>query len=138
LLADRFQLVIRQDKRDGPAYALVVDKNGTKLKPSASGEEDGSSRGGDGGMTGKNVSMESLALDLMGLLGRPVVDRTGLKGKYDFKLQFSPRAAPEAAPDPSRPSIFTALREQLGLRLEPIKAPVDSIAIVHVEKPSEN
>jgi len=89
---------------------------------------------------------------LSGQLGRPVLDQTGLKGKYDYRLEYMEdqtqgsmlkgpegAAGPDSAPpESSMPSIFTAIQEQLGLKLESTKGPVDIIVIDHIEKPSEN
>jgi uncharacterized protein (TIGR03435 family) len=80
---------------------------------------------------------QSLTLLLWGYAGRPVIDKTNLKGLYDFRLQFTPERLP-GNPDVSGPSIFTAIQEQLGLRLESTKGPVEVLVIDHVERPSEN
>jgi uncharacterized protein (TIGR03435 family) len=97
------------------------------------------------------LSMTQLARDLSHLLGRKVVDKTGLKGAYHFTLQWTPdesepfkeitdNGVPGSAPKPDSPgpSVFTAIQEQLGLKLESQKAPVEILVIDHVEKPSEN
>jgi bla regulator protein BlaR1 len=137
LLADRFQLVIHRETKEGAVYALVVGKNGAKLKP-ADGKEESGFRGlriGTGQMTGSVAPLEMLVTALSNQLGRPGVDRTGLKGNFDFKLEWTPDA-PQA--DPGGPSLFTAIQEQLGLRLESQKGPVVTIVIDRVERPSEN
>ncbi len=94
--------------------------------------------------------MQMLVLNLANSLGRPVLDKTGLTGKYDFKLEWSletlnvssPTAATgaetPAAPEPNGPSLFAALQEQLGLHLEPQKAPADTLVIDHIARPSGN
>ena len=87
--------------------------------------------------------MTQLAYKLSRLLQRPVVNNTGLEGNYDFKLQWTPDTDPSAPEGQSAdtsvgPSIFTALQEQLGLRLEATKGPVDTLVIDHVERPSQN
>ena len=79
--------------------------------------------------------MEQLVTQLSGTLGQPVLDKTGLTGEYDYKLEFAPE---NAAADADAPTIFTALQEQLGLKLEPQKAPVEVVVIDRAEKPSEN
>jgi uncharacterized protein (TIGR03435 family) len=131
-----------------PVYALVVAKHGSRLKEST-GEGTGI-RAGRGEISGGKVAIAVLARILSSRVGRPILDRTGLKGNYDFKLEWTPDAAEpmkggpgekaEAAPaaDLSGPSIFTALQEQLGLKLEATKAPVDIIIIDRAEKPTEN
>src|ERR1035438_4206835 len=108
---------------------------------------------GRGERNGVGVPLDMLASNLSRQLGRPVIDRTGLKGNYDFKLTWTPDPGqsggqfagppPPGAdapppPDPNGPSIFSAVQEQLGLRLESQKGPVDLIVIDRVEKPSEN
>jgi uncharacterized protein (TIGR03435 family) len=205
LLAERFKLTLHREKKDLPMYALVVGKNGPKLKesvddpapkegdaPKAGGPADGpvvmgrlpmgkdgfpvlppgaAGRGstaimmmnGNARMTASKQPMAGLAEMLSGQLDLPVVDMTGLTAKYDFTLYFAPEAlvgmrlgAPPApgpppgeggggvpdasAPDAqSNPSLFTALQEQLGLKLEQRKGPVDLLVIDHLEKaPIEN
>jgi bla regulator protein BlaR1 len=155
LLADRFQLVIHRETKEGAVYALVVGKSGAKLKP-ADGREETGFRGlriGAGQLTGSVASLEMLVTALSNQLGRPGLDWTGLKGNFDFKLEWTPDAAQTAvagggptlpsagspaAPDPGGPSLFTAIQEQLGLRLESQKGPVETIVIDRVERPSDN
>jgi bla regulator protein blaR1 len=154
LIEDRFQLKIRRESKEMPVYALVVTKNGPKLKlnPDDPTKAKPSAMLGRGSGTFTNSSMAALAARLSEQLGRPVLDRTDLKGGYDFTLEWTPapseggaellglppRAEPPAAGDSNGPSIFTALQDQLGLKLEPQKGPVDMIIIDHVERPSEN
>jgi len=102
-------------------------------------------RGTRGELIAQRAPLQLLATNLAGQLGRPVLDRTGLKGNYDFKLEYAPEPAgfgpkPEgaSAPDLSGPSILTALQEQLGLKLESTKGPVEIIIIERAEKPAEN
>jgi uncharacterized protein (TIGR03435 family) len=166
LLADRFQLKIHRETKELPVYALVVAKNGPKLKENA-GANEGRGRGmrmSPGQLVGQQVGTDFLVQSLAQMLGRTVLDQTGLKGTYDFELTFAPESGrggvfggpgdgapppppPGAGPglikepppaDPNGPTIFTALQEQLGLKLESQKGPVDIIVIDHVEKPSEN
>lgn len=150
LLADRFQLVVHKESKEQPVYALVVAKNGPKLKENQNpGPRQGMSMN-RGRLEGRAAPMEMLATILSNNLGRPVIDKTGLPAKYDFVLEYipdvgsDPRAqgfgdgANTPAPNPSGPTIFTAIQEQLGLRLESTKAPVETIVIDRVEKPSEN
>ena len=144
LLADRFQLRLLRETKELPEYALVVEKNGPKLhQPEGAGN---GMRIGRGRITTQAVSMEHFAGNLGKLLGRTVVDKTGLQGNFAFTLEWTPDASQPmgvlgpspAVPDDSGPSIFTALQEQLGLKLEPQKGPVEILVIDHVEKPSEN
>jgi uncharacterized protein (TIGR03435 family) len=134
LLADRFQLKFHRETRELPIYALVVAKNGAKLHAvSAAGLGVGM---GKGRFNGRGADMPTLASVLSNELGRLVFDRTGLSGFYDFTLTFEPDDT--RAADTAGPSLFTALQEQLGLRLEPQKGPVETLVIDHAEKPSAN
>lgn len=151
LLADRFKLTFHRDTKELPIYALVVAKNGPKLQPSeAQGEEQRMMRMGRGQVTAQGVGIDMLANNLAQQLGRTVIDKTGLTGRYDLKLEWTPDISqpfgpkefgpdgPPPAADPGGPSIFTALQEQLGLKLETQKGPVEIIVIDHIEKASEN
>jgi len=138
LLADRFALKMREDSKEMQIYALTVGKDGPKMKKA---DEPGSinNHGVNGRllMTGK-ATMTKFADRLSTRLDRPVVDRTGLDGNWDFALQWTTEAveAP-AADDP--PSIFTAIQEQLGLKLTPVKGPVRQLIVERLEKvPTEN
>jgi uncharacterized protein (TIGR03435 family) len=153
LLADRFQLTVHRETKEGSVYALVVAKNGSKLEEGKEGA-DGSQglRGGRGELTGMLAPMQMVVNFLSGQLGRPIVDKTELKGKYNFKLKWAPdmgmggnemeRKNPggegPTASTPDGPTLFTALQEQLGLKLESQKGPIEMIVIDRVEKPSEN
>jgi uncharacterized protein (TIGR03435 family) len=151
LLADRFQLKIHRENRDGPVYFLVIDKS-PKLTPAAANSTDPPKIFQDRNtptdqvgvsytLQGQNASIGLLTDRLQEMEGRPVLDHTGIQGSFDFKLDYSIEnpANPDAPPPPEAgPSIFTAIREQLGLRLEPGKGPVETIVIEHVEKPSAN
>ena len=155
LLADRFQLTIHHETKDQPVYALVIGKNGSKLKESEvkqGGDRRRMMRMGRSELNAEGVAIDMLTNTLSNVLGRPVIDRTGLKGNYDFKLTWTPDPGQAGGfggppppgveapppPDPNGPSIFTAVQEQLGLRLESQKGPVDLIVIDKVEKLSEN
>jgi uncharacterized protein (TIGR03435 family) len=94
-------------------------------------------RGGNRTMSGRAVTMEGLTGTLSNVTGRPVVDKTGLSGKYDYRLEYAPEDNSVDA-DPTGPSIFTAVQEQLGLKLESAKGPVGIFVIDHVERPSGN
>jgi uncharacterized protein (TIGR03435 family) len=133
LLAERFQLAIHRDTRELPGYALVPAKGGFKLSP-LDAEGIPAWGTGSGNARFNHSSMAELASGLSNLVGRPVVDRTEIPGVYDVKLTW----APENQPDATGPSIFTALQEQTGLRLEARKVPVELIVIDKAEKPSEN
>jgi len=143
LLADRFQLRIHKETREQQVYSLVVAKNGPKFKDSKFNESD-AAKGRLPGLkmhqyelNGTSVDIRLLAEELSRRLGRNVIDQTGLNGEYDFDLRWAPDvAAGDSVPD--GPSIFTAVQEQLGLKLESGKAPVDAIVIDHIEKPSAN
>ena len=133
LLADRFKLVTHIETRELPIYALVVAKGGAKLgDPKYSGTTFNYSRGHIE-VDGSN-SVAFLAEELSKETGRNVVDKTGITGRYNLKLQWTPD---DAAAD-SGPSLFTALEEQLGLKLEPAKGPVQVLVIDHEEMPSAN
>ena len=135
LLAERFGLKFHRIRRNRPGYALVIDKNGPKLTESKN-PRGLMSAGNKDRMTGLCANMDQLAGALASLLESPVADRTRLKGQYDFTVTWTPY---DAAADSSGPSMFTALRETLGLRLEAVKnVPVDILVIDRVERPSEN
>ncbi|MFZ0743207.1 MAG: TIGR03435 family protein [Terracidiphilus sp.] len=135
ILAERFSLKIHHELKQLPVYQLVIAKGGPTLKESPSGAPMGYSVY-SGRIKGQGIAIQSLAYSLSGTVGRLIVDKTGLTGKYDIDLKWSMDDAP-AASDPN-PSIFTALQEQLGLKLESTRAPVDTIVIEHLDKPSEN
>jgi len=132
ILEDRFALKGHIEKRELPVYELVVAKNGSKLKESGPDSTTLSSYG-TGKITARATQVVSLIVNLSGNVGRVVVDKTGLTGKYDFELTWAPDTQPDAGP-----SIFTALQEHLGLRLQPAKAPIDVVVIDHLEHPTEN
>jgi bla regulator protein BlaR1 len=146
LLADRFKLVSHREMKDMPVYALVVAKNGPKLKESKGGDGITDGSGGPGGVSvieGHDSPIGILTGVLRQQLDRPVLDETGLEGVYDYKLMFSSQSnqagsnagAADAASDPGgAPSIFTALQEQLGLKLEPRRAPIEVIVVDSAEK----
>lgn len=139
LLADRFQLQVHRDKKEMPCYALVVAKGGSKLKapePDAEGKhKDGNMSMSRGSFNGQGLPVKAIAHAVEQVLGRAVIDRTGLTGKFDFKLEWTPD---EARTDGEGASIFTALQEQLGLKLESTRAPVDIVVVDRLEKPTEN
>jgi uncharacterized protein (TIGR03435 family) len=145
LLADRFHLVLHRDTKEFPVYLLVTAKGGSKLRETQS-DQNPNVRAMRGRMEATAASVEILRRSLSVVLGRTVLDRTGLNGRYDFKMEWTPDAAPSAAgepnaaipADPEGPSIFSALQEQLGLKLEGGKGPVEIIVIDRLERPTEN
>jgi bla regulator protein blaR1 len=144
LLKERFQLQLHREAKTSSIYSLAIAKGG--IKSSGLSATQSPRRGinaGQGVMLGEAASMTDLASKLSRLLGRQVVNNTGLEGKYDFKLEWTPDPGPSApggqpVESPLGPSLYSALQEQLGLRLEATKGPVDILVIDHVEKPSEN
>jgi bla regulator protein blaR1 len=152
LIEDRFQMKARLERRKLPVYTLVAIRTGPTLKPHSADPDRPFDRFGRGSASFTNVPVADLARDLSLELGRPVLDGTGLTGRYDFSLQWTPapsegggeafglapRAEPPHPGDSNGPSIFTALEEQLGLKLKSGKGPVEIMVIDHVERPSEN
>ena len=148
LLADRFQLTIHKETKDIPIYALVLGKNGSKIQPSK--EQQGPRHGMQvrrGQMNAEGATLQMLANALSNITGRPVIDRTGLKGNFDFKFEWTPEngaltpgapGEPGSQVDLSGPTIFTAVQDQLGLKLESEKGPVEMIVIDRLEKASAN
>jgi bla regulator protein BlaR1 len=141
LLKNRFQLQLHRETRTAPIFSLTIAKGGIKLSVTQSPHR--GINAGQGTMLGEAASMADLTSKLSRLMQRPVLNNTGLEGNFDFKLEWTPDLGP-SAPDgqpvdtSGGPSIFTALREQLGLRLEATKGPVDVLVVDHVDKPSEN
>lgn len=185
MLEDRFQLRVHTETRELPVYNLVAGRDGSKMKlspdqnpqrgaappvppppvgpppPGGPGQRGagiagpGSMRIGSGNLVANTIPMAQFVNTLSQMVGRPVVDKTGLTGMFDIDLRWTPEGGqggplaaggpvgPEVAPapvaaDPSAPSIFTAIQEQLGLRLESTKGPVEVIVIDSVQKPTEN
>ena len=167
LLADRFKLTAHSEFRDRPIYVLVMDRKDGKLGPQlkkvdvdCAALRDRAGRAptsgaavspcggfralGLGHSTGHAVTMSMIAALLEGSVGRNVFDRTGLGGKFDVDLLWTPDqpqgpGAPEvSAGAVNGPSIFTAVREQLGLKLDSTTGPVDVLVIDHAEPPTEN
>jgi uncharacterized protein (TIGR03435 family) len=135
LLQERFKLAVHHETREIPGYALVVAKGGPRLRSANEKNIDAMAYIVKDGLRCPSVSIEVLAGLLTRPVGRPVIDKTGITGHYNLDLRF----APPASTDSPYPSIFTALQEQLGLKLEPQKVPTDFLVIDHVEKvPTEN
>ncbi|HEY4361759.1 MAG TPA: TIGR03435 family protein [Bryobacteraceae bacterium] len=136
LLADRFQLALRRETRQLPLYALTVAKGGPKLKPA--GTDVGEMKTMLGQLIVSKMSMSNLASILSFDLKRPVRDQTGLSGDFAFILEWTPELRDSTADPASRPSLFTAVQEQLGLKLESTQGPLEVLVIDRLEKPSEN
>jgi uncharacterized protein (TIGR03435 family) len=149
LLTERFQLKIHRETKEIPIYVMTVAKGGPKMKVRTEGDGGAPTsllfRGAN--VPGRNATMGMLAGGLQKLvLDRPVVDKTGLTGRYDFDLSWRPDGTQfggrggtlPAASDPDRPDIFTALQEQLGVKLDAQKGPGEVIVVDSAEKPSDN
>jgi uncharacterized protein (TIGR03435 family) len=134
LLIERFKLTLHSETRILPVYDLVTGKNGPKLQAAVAGEHSGiGSRGGS--VTARNVTMADFASALSRYMEMPVFDKTSLAGTFDFNMEY----APDDLSGQDRPSIFTAVQEQLGLKLQTAKAPIEVLVIDHAERvPSEN
>ncbi len=134
LLEERFKLAVHWETRQETIYNLVAAKGGSKLKTAAEGE----SRGFEmepGRIHSMAVPLSYLAGSLFTVLNRTVLDKTGLAGKFSYTVSYAPDAAPLGD---DRPSLYTALEQQLGLRLESSKGPVEFVMIDHAEKPGAN
>lgn len=143
LLAERFQLKLHRETRDASVYRLTVGKGGARLKESTA--EASGLRITLSHIEARKISMTVLANLLSIQMDRPVLDRTGLAGNYELDLKFLPLAdLPPDAPDyqfamkEGAPSLFTAVQEQLGLRLDATREPIEVLVIDHWERPSEN
>ncbi len=150
LLSEQFKLVLHSETANLPAYNLVVAEGGSKMEESKTGRFINVDRGK---LVSQGVPIRVLIDQLSQSLGQTVVDKTGLTGNYSFTLRWTPDEAENAnfreaeiaagapapgSPDPNRPSLATALEQQLGLKLEPHTAPVQVLVIDHFEIPSEN
>jgi uncharacterized protein (TIGR03435 family) len=133
LLASRFRLKTHRDSKDLTVYALTAARNGLKLHQNV-GTPGHSTDWGGGRINAVDVTVAEFGRVLETQLGRAVVDETGIQGTFDFHLNWTPDQDTEK----SGPSIFTALQEQYGLRLETAKRPVEILVIDHVEPPSPN
>jgi uncharacterized protein (TIGR03435 family) len=128
--------------KDGPKFkesplAPPVDPDGPK-KPLMRGDMNTNGRGGSMGMTAPANSMTSFAESLSYMVDRTVIDKTGLKGEYDLHMKWTSDTAPQPAADDAAPLLFTALQQQLGLKLAPSKGPVKTLVVDHVEQLTEN
>jgi len=139
LLADRFRLAVRHETREMQEYVLGVGKDGTKLVAEKSTPTQNSGiQSTCGHMIGTRASMANLTLYLSRQLGRPVLDATRLTERYSFQLSWTPELAPCADSAENAPSLFTALQEQLGLKLESTKGPIDAVMVDRAERPTED
>lgn len=149
LLGNRFKMQAHHETREQPVYWLIVAKSGLRIHQSA-GDADpgGTMQVKRGQIVARDIVVSQLVTTLTQTVGRTVQDKTGLTGKYDLTLNWAPDgdgsvmpatdAAADQASASSGPSIFTAIQEQLGLKLEAAKGPVECLVIDHVEMPSEN
>jgi uncharacterized protein (TIGR03435 family) len=143
LLAERFQLKSHRETRQTTIYSLTVAKNGPKLQPTASGVR-GYIRPGRGLIEGKGIDMAMLTNFLGASLGQAVTDKTGVVGGFDLRLEWTPTEGEldykyvNRPLDPNRSSIFTSIQDQLRLKLEASKGPIEVLVIDHIERPSEN
>jgi uncharacterized protein (TIGR03435 family) len=141
LIADRFQLKFRREIKELPVYELVLAKGGPTMRQNTESASYRWGIPGKGQWDVTSAEMQRLASSLAKEVGRTVLDMTGLKARYDFKLEWMPEDTAPPDPDsiagvtPARPSIFTAVQEQLGLKLEPKKDSVEMLIIESVERP---
>lgn len=144
LLADRFKLAVHWESRELPVYALVVAKRGPLLHASKNAPEQSGNSSNYGMFSANGLTLaeiaEALTQQLSGELGRVVIDKTGIQGRYDLTLKWTPESGMNGSPTQpdAGPSIFTALTEELGLKLESAKGPVKVLVIDHVEMPTDN
>jgi uncharacterized protein (TIGR03435 family) len=140
LLEDRFQLKWHREIRTLPVLDLVVKKGASKLTPSAVQNDDTSINTNNTTMTAKHASMNDFAQFLANQTHNPVIDKTGLAGKYDLQLKWrrEEQGAQSSATDDPLPTLYTAIQEQLGLKLESGKGPVNVLVVDQITEPTEN
>lgn len=139
LLESRFALKVRREKRQHAIYALVELKGGNKMKPSAAAEHGSGNISSNGNsITGTGVEVPYLASILSEVLEYPVTDQTGLKGRFDFNIRWELPAQNNSDTVDRTAPVFTALEEQLGLKLKAGRGPMDMLVIEHLDRPSEN
>ena len=149
LLAERFKVSVHRDTKEDRIYNLVIGKNGSKLNETNPATVGQNLEGRTGQFTATGVPLSMLTQSLSRQLGRPVIDKTGLSGRYDFKLTYVPESRdgifgqvlptdPAAADNLETTALFTALQEQLGLKLESAKGPIEIVVIDQAERPTEN
>jgi len=137
VLAERFHMKAHIEAREMQVYDLMVAKSGTKIKATA-GEGGSNPRlAPTGNVKWANAPLTNFMWLLSAETGKPVLDKTGLTGKYDFTMEFEP-AARAGKEETGRPSVFTALEEQLGLKLVPSKELVEMLVIDSIQKPAAN
>jgi uncharacterized protein (TIGR03435 family) len=143
LLAQRFRLKVHRENRTVSGYEVISAKGGPKLQPAKEGARPKDMPSAfhaqllPNEMDAWGISTETFAHILVSPAGKPVIDKTGLTGSYDIKLSYAPPNDPDAAS--ALPDIFTAIQEQLGLKLVPAKVPVDYLVIDHADRvPTEN
>jgi uncharacterized protein (TIGR03435 family) len=140
LLADRFHLIFHRESREIPIYAITVAKGGPTLQVADPAETLNTGNSGSGGgrsLKFRGASMSDFALNMNFYEDRPVIDQTSLTGHYDFTLRWTFDLSHEGEPD-ALPSLFTAIKEQLGLRMDAVKGSAPVFVIDHVERPSAN
>jgi bla regulator protein BlaR1 len=145
LLAERFKMKASVQARQLPVYALLVTRGGAKLTKSTCGtpcpNAGTSGRVSKGEIIGKDAEIQ-LLIEIVSRLpelgGRTILDETGLKDKYDWTMHWTPADSPASNEDASEPSLFRALEEQMGLKLQPTKGPVQVLVVDHIDQPSEN
>jgi uncharacterized protein (TIGR03435 family) len=154
VLADRFQLRVHHETRTLPVYNIVLAKGGLKMKesarlaPAAPGSPTSAAGTplrrcfaksvGNGSRVEHDCTMNDIRNILEGPSGRYLIDKTGLTGHYDFEIQWTPDDTPADSPLSGGPSFFTAVQEQLGLKLKPSTAPLDVLVVDSAQRPSEN
>jgi uncharacterized protein (TIGR03435 family) len=153
LMMERFRLKVHTETKTLPTYDLVVDKGGSKLQVSRAIEapsreemnehpekyRKGEARMGPGMYEGTGVAVRSLASQLSNAVGKPVHDATKLSGSYDIKLHYRPgELAPDGGENSDAPSVFSAVQEQLGLKLIPSQGPVETLVVDAAQQPEAN
>jgi uncharacterized protein (TIGR03435 family) len=142
LLAGRFRLVVHRETQELPVYTLAVGKNGSKLQVAKDGEKTQVAFVNRGHLVCTRTNLLGLIITLSNTIGTPVIDKTGLMGYYDFTLEWrdalSQQPGNVGEPLDAPADVFKAVEEQLGLKLEKTKGPVEIVVIDHIEKASEN
>jgi uncharacterized protein (TIGR03435 family) len=156
LLEDRFQLKIHRETTEGPVYFLSVARGGPKLHPFTEGSctpystlprpplQPGQKyceriiNGLSPSVEAQGATLDEFSKTLRIVVDRPVIDKTGIPGRFDIRVEYSREGTGGASDPAGPPSLFTAIQEQLGLKLEPGKGPVGSFVIDHIERPTAN